>query len=146
MIYQRLSESLREAMDLAKEKGVSTWLTVLPITGHGFTLHKAALHVHDAIALWYGWTPANMATTCDCGKPFNVEHVMSCARGGFPIIRHNEICDITATLLTEVCHDVCVEPDLQPVAPGQLHVSKASANRQDGARLDMAANGVWAKI
>ncbi len=44
-------------------------------------------------------------------------------------------------LLTEVCNDVCVEPDLQPVAPNQLHGS--SANIQDGARLDIAANGVW---
>ena len=36
---------------------------------------------------------------------------------------------------------MCVEPDLQPVAPNQLHGS--SANIQDGARLDIAANGVW---
>ena len=33
----------------------------------------------------------------------------------------------------KVCHEVCVEPDLQPVAPGQL--SGASANQQDGARV-----------
>ena len=60
---------------------------------------------------------------------------------GFPSIRHNEIRDITATLLTEVCKDVCVEPDLQPVMPDQLR--GASANRRDGARLDISANGVW---
>ena len=30
---------------------------------------------------------------------------------------------------------------LQPVAPGQL--SRASANQEDGARLDVAANGIW---
>ncbi len=36
---------------------------------------------------------------------------------------------------------MCVEPDLQPVAPNQLN--GASANRQDGARLDVSANGVW---
>ncbi len=34
---------------------------------------------------------------------------------GFPSIRHNEIRDITANLLTEVCHDVSVEPGLQPL-------------------------------
>ena len=44
-------------------------------------------------------------------------------------------------LLTEVCSDVCVEPELQPVSPDQLQ--GGSANRQDGARLDIAANGVW---
>ena len=138
-IYDQLPESLKSAIDLAKQKGASSWLTVLPLIEHGFTLHRAVFH--DAIALWYGWTPTNMATTCVCGKPFNVKHALSCARGGFPILRHNEVRDIIATLLTEVCHEVCVEPDLQPVAPGQL--SGASANQQDGARLDVAANGVW---
>ena len=63
---------------------------------------------------------------------------MSCAKG---VLRHNEIRDITASLLTEVCSDVRVEPDLQPVTPDQL--DGASANSQDGARLDLSANGVW---
>ena len=70
-----------------------------------------------------------------------VEHALSCAKGGFPTIRHNEIRDLTANLLTEVCNDVRIEPDLQPVMPQQL--SGATANAQDGARLDISANGVW---
>ena len=78
---------------------------------------------------------------CDCGNSFTVEHALSCARGGFPTIRHNEIRDLTAHLLTEVCSDVRIEPDLQPVLSGQL--SGATANTQDGARLDLSANGVW---
>ncbi len=35
---------------------------------------------------------------------------MICHMGGFPTIRHNEIRDITASLLTEVCHNVATEP------------------------------------
>ena len=66
---------------------------------------------------------------------------MSCAKGGFPSIRHNEIRDLTASLLTEVCHDVCTKPELQPVTSETLR--GASANCQDGARLDIAANGFW---
>ncbi len=89
----------------------------------------------------YGWSPPNLPLKCECDHAFTVDHALSCAKGGFPSIRHNEIRDITATLLTEVCNDVCVESDLQPVAPNQLHGS--SANIQDGARLDIAANGVW---
>ena len=34
-----------------------------------------------------------------------------------------------------------IEPDLQPVTSNQLN--GASANSQDGARLDVSANGVW---
>ena len=35
---------------------------------------------------------------------------------GFPIMRHNEVRDLTATLLTEVCHNVATEPSLQPIS------------------------------
>ena len=47
-----------------------------------------------------------------CGSKFSIEHALSCPKGGFPSIRHNEVRDLTATLLTDVCHDVKVEPDL----------------------------------
>ena len=126
-------------MTLAMEKGASTWLTVLPLTEHGFTLHRSAFQ--DALALRYGWLLSKLPSKCECGHAFSVEHALSCAKGGFPALRHNEIRDITASLLTEVCSDVRVEPDLQPVTPDQL--DGASANSQDGARLDLSANGVW---
>ena len=138
-ICELLPVSLRRAVDLAKEKGSSTWLTALPLVEHGFALHKGAFH--DALALRYGWTPSEMPSMCTCGSKFSVEHALSCAKGGFPSIRHNEIRNLTATLLTEVCHDVCIEPGLQPVSNETL--TGASANRQDGARLDIAANGFW---
>ena len=72
---------------------------------------------------------------------FSVQHVLSCPRGGFPSIRHNEIRDVTANLLTEVCHDVVVEPDLQPLTDEAL--ACATSNLSDGARLDIAVNGFW---
>ena len=93
-----LSDPLRRAVDLAKEKGSSTWLTALPLAEHGFALHKMAFH--DALALRYGWTPSEMPSMCVCGGKFTVEHALSCAKDGFPSIRHNEIRDLTATLLT----------------------------------------------
>ena len=68
---------------------------------------------------------------------FTVEHVLSCPRGGFPSIRHNEVRDITADLLSEVCHNVGTEPSLQPVTGEQL--LHRTANREDGARLDIVA-------
>ena len=134
-----LSDSLRRSVNLAKEKGSSSWLTALPLTEQGFTLHKGAFH--DALALRYGWTPDRLPSKCACGASFSVKHALSCAKGGFPSIRHNEIRDLTATLLTEVCNDVCTEPELQPVTDEEL--IGATANSQAGARLDIAANGVW---
>ena len=134
-----LPDPLQRAVDLAKEKGLSTWLTALPLAEHGFALHKRAFQ--DALALRYGWTPSEMPSTCTCGSKFTVEHALSCAKGGFPSIRHNEIRNLTAALLTEVCNDVSIEPGLQPVPSDTL--TGATANHQDGARLDIAANSFW---
>ena len=138
-LYNLLPIHVQKAVNLAKEKGASTWLTALPLKEYGFALHKAAFH--DAMALRYGWTPTNLPTKCDCDSNFTVDHALSCVKGGFPSIRHNEIRDLTANLLTEVCNDVRIEPDLQPTSPDQL--SGATANAQDGARLDISANGIW---
>ena len=76
-----------------------------------------------------------------CGKSFTVDHALSCPSGGYPTIRHNEIRDLTAKLMTEVCRDVCVEPHLQPLTGENL--SYATANREDSARLDIKARGFW---
>ena len=119
----------QRSMDLAQEKGASNWLTTLPIDENGFTVHKGAFH--DAIALRYGWLPSNIPSTCTCGKSFTVEHAHSCPLDGFPSIRHNEIRDLTANLMTEVCHNVSIEPHLQPIT-GETFPAM-TANTEDGA-------------
>ena len=48
-LKQSLSVSLQRSMDLAQEKGASTWLTTLPIQEFGLALHKRAFQ--DALAL-----------------------------------------------------------------------------------------------
>ena len=107
-LKQSLPTSLQRSMDLAQEKGASTWFTTLPIREFGFNLHKGAFL--DALALHYNWQPSRTPTTCACGRNFSVDHALSCPKGGFPSIRHNEIRDITANLLSEVCNDVRIEP------------------------------------
>ena len=48
-ICSHLSHTTRREMELAQEKGASSWLTTLPIKEHGYALHKGAFK--DAIAL-----------------------------------------------------------------------------------------------
>ena len=131
--------ALQRAMDLAQEKGALSWLTTLPLKEFNFALHKGAFH--DAVALRYGWQPQNTPTHCSCGSSFSVEHALSCPKGGFQIMRHNEVRDLTANLMADVCHDVCIEPTLQPIT-GEL-LTGASAITDNGARLDIAVNGFW---
>ena len=103
-LHQQLSSSLQLAVNLATEKGASSWLTTLPLEEYGFALHKSAFQ--DALALRYGWLPLRTPTHCACGSSFSVDHVLSCPKGGLPSIRHNEIRDVTAKLLTEVCSQI----------------------------------------
>ena len=43
--------------------------------------------------------------------------------------------------MSEVSHDVAIEPDPQPICGESL--SYATSNSKDGARLDMAVSGFW---
>ena len=103
------------------------------------SLHKGAFR--DAAALRYGWPPLNLPSHCSCGSNFTVQHALSCPTGSFPTLRHNEVRDLTADLMAEVCHDVCTEPTLQPLTGETL--TGTSAITDDGARLDFAASGFW---
>ena len=57
-LYSLLPLQMQKTVDLDKEKGVSTWLTALPLKGHDFSLHKSAFQV--VLALRYGWSPSNL--------------------------------------------------------------------------------------
>ena len=134
-----LSPSLQRAVDVCSERGASHWLLALPLDQHGFSLSKGSFR--DALCLRYGWRPDHLPTQCVCGKPFDVDHALSCSRGGYTILRHNELRDVTASLLSEVCHDVQVEPPLIPLS-GETLLGR-SANASDEARLDIGARGFW---
>ena len=53
LLRKNLSTDLQKSMDCGREKGASSWLGVLPITEHGFNLHKGTFQ--DALSLRYGW-------------------------------------------------------------------------------------------
>ena len=128
-------------VDLAKESGSSSWLTVLLILEHGFHLHKGDFW--DSLPLCYGITPSNTSSTSQCGTSFSVDHAMVCPFGRFPTIRQSDVQDLTASLLTEICHNVATEPSLQPVTSETF--SLASANNTNDARLDIKARSFWSR-
>ena len=75
---------------------------VVPLVKHGLYLHEGEFR--DAMCLHYGWkpnnTPQNEIVELNCA--------MICHMGGFPTICHNELRDITASLLNEVCNNVAI--------------------------------------
>ena len=99
-IYKLLPPLLQRCFDQACEKGSSSWLSALPIADHGFHLNKGEFR--DALCLRYDWSLPNVPQQCSCGKQFSANHAMTCHLGGFLTVRHNDIRDITASLLTQI--------------------------------------------
>ena len=97
--------------NLNQEHGSSSWLTTLLLSEEGYDLTK------------------------QCGEKFDLQHALSCTKGGFGSLQHNFVRNITSSVLSEVCKDVRVEPQLQPetFAP-----STATGNK---VRLDVCARG-----
>ena len=63
---------------------------------------------------------------------------MSRKKGQIVNIFHTKLRGITSALLEEICHDVGIEPILQPVADNNLVSSTTNTN--DSARLDVSAS------
>ena len=68
-------------------------------------------------------------------EPLSQLTMLWCPFGGFPTIRHNEVRDLTASLLTEVCHNVATEPSLQLITLETF--SLVSASTTSDAHLDI---------
>ena len=89
----------------------------------------------DIISLWNVYQ-----TLCVCGDSFNLQHALSCPKGGLVITRHNELRNLTAEILGEVCKNVVIKPLLTPLMGKEL---PKSTNTSSQARADVSARGLW---
>ena len=108
-----VDEKTKRSLALAQEKGAGSWLTALPVKSVGYTLNKQEFR--DSICLRYGWNVPNTPSYCQCGAKNDVNHALSCKKGGYVMMRHNCVRDLEAELMREVCTDVKVEPELLPL-------------------------------
>ena len=115
----KLGEAESKLLILA-EKTSSSW--------QGFLLNKGEFR--DELHLGYGWEVTNTPEMCACRKS---DHALICMKGSFPTLGHNQIRNVTASLLTEVCHNVAIEPPLQHLSVEQF--SCRSANTSPKAAL-----------
>ena len=125
-IAEKCSTWSKRALQAAREKGASCWLNTLPLQKFGYALNKEEFR--DSVCLRYS------------GKTSDLDHLLTCKLGGYVIMTHNHIRDTMANLLSEVCHDVKVEPQLQKVSEGDCLNPKTITG--DQARLDISARGV----
>ena len=137
-IRNDMNEIQLRSNDLNQEIGSSNWLTTLPITDEGYVLNKQQFW--DALRIRFNWEIPRLPSNCACGSKFELQHILSCKKGGFVIMRHNNIRDFLSTMLSEVCHDTSKEPMLLPLSGENLNdVANISAE----ARLDISTRGFW---
>ena len=133
-----LPTKAKRAVELAREKGLSNWLTVILLKELDYNLNKKEFR--DAIKLRHDREITDTPMLCACGVQFSVDHAMVCQRGGFIIQRHNELRDVEAEMLRMVCDDVKAEPVFREVTGETLN---HGANKAPDARLDIHARGFW---
>ena len=85
-----------------------------------------------------------MPKICACSSPNSIDHALICKKGGFVSLRHNQIRDLEAHWLSEVCKGVETEPQLIPLI-GETFEHK-STNTAPEARLDIFARGFWSSL
>ncbi|XP_057296729.1 uncharacterized protein LOC130625645 [Hydractinia symbiolongicarpus] len=134
-----MDESAKRQDEANQEIGASKWLTTLPIKECGYYLTKEQFF--DALRIRYNWELPRLPFECACGSKFDLAHALSCKKGGFVTQRHNEVRDITAQLLKEVCKDVRIEPMLAPLQNERF--DQKSAITSNEARLDVSALCFW---
>ena len=137
----QLDENQRHLSNIAQEKGVSNCLKAYPISDQEYHLNKQQFW--DCVYLRYGWRLINIPSTCSCRSKMTIQHAMSRKKGGFSTIRHNDLRDLITNLLTEVCKDVDIEPQLLPVT-GETFDNR-TANTSNEVRVDIKSRGFWVR-
>ena len=116
-LQSKMTTAQLKANDTITSDGASIWLLSLPLKHERFSLSKREFF--DAVLLRYGWEPYE----CVYKVKYNIDHVLTCKIGGFILLRHNEVVNVTADMLSMVCKDVMKEPTLSTTPDSNDEVS-----------------------
>ena len=113
IIDSTLPSDLLRSINQSRDKGARSWLTGVPLVDQGFVLNKQELR--DSLRLRYKMPLSDLPSKRVCGEKYTVCHALSCKKGGFVAQRHDGVRKILTSLIGEVCINVEVEPQLQPL-------------------------------
>lgn len=139
-LFPEMNQTLKRYVELACEKGAGVWLSALPLQAAGYIMNKQEFR--NAICLRYGRAVPNTPPYCACGEKNDLDHTLNCKLGGYVTMRHNNIRDVEARFLKEVCKDVKTEPELIPIG----NTESESSNEAKKARPDVSAVGIWSSM
>ena len=80
-----LPANKQKVLEAVTEVGASAWLTTVLVNAQGFYLDKKSFW--DALQLRYDIPLERLPSNCVCGNYFNIEHALSCHKGGFMYIQ-----------------------------------------------------------
>ncbi len=138
-IMDRVDVKMKRNLELAQETGSGAWLSVRPMQSCGYTLNKQEFR--DSLCLRYGWNIPNTPSFCQCGKENSIDHTLSCKKGGYVIMRHNNVRDLEAELMSEVCYNVQTEPELLPIDESH-YLNRSTTETGERSRPDVCGVGV----
>ena len=122
-----------KANDIATSDGTSIWLSSLPLKHERFSLTKREFF--DAVSLRYGWELTRLPHECAFKAKYTIDHALTCKTGGFVTLRHNEIVNVTADMLSMVCKDVRKEQTLS-----------TTPDSNDELRADISVRSFWQRL
>ena len=109
-LSSKMTPAQLKANDIATSGGASIWLSSLPLKHERFSLAKGEFF--DAVLLRYGWELKCLPHECIYKTKYNINHALTCKTRGLFKLRHNEIVNVTADMLSIVSKDVKKEPAL----------------------------------
>ena len=82
-----------------------------------------------------------MSSPCACNDSFAVTFALQCPKRRYTHMRHNELRNSIANLLSHVCYDVEIEPHLKLLQIETFALKSTTID--DDVRLDINSNGIW---
>ena len=73
----------------------------------------------------------SLPTLYVCGDSFNLQHGLSCPKGGLVVTRHNKLRNLTAEILGEAWKNVVIESLLTPLTGEELPKSSYTTTKQE---------------
>ena len=86
----------------------------------------------------YGRPLKGLPAMCPCRQKYNVTHALNCKKGVFVTVRHNNLRDFEADMLSKIVNDVETKPELQPIT-GEI-IEGLSGN---SSRNNIRPRGMW---
>ena len=82
----------------------------------------------------------SLLTLYVCEDSFNLQHALSCPKGGLVITRHNELRNLAAEIPGKICKNVVIEPLLRPLMGEEVLKFSNSSNQ---AIAGVSTRGLW---